>query len=205
VPSNDPIQFQRSQSDDADLAVEFIASHCRAARGWLAWTQNELSDRSGVGLTGIRDFESQNRQSRRSVRILLQKTLQNAGVLCIPNGIEALPSTPPVGDVASFIHAGERVGKRMLIATGRITPPHCRASRGWLGWTQMELSKRSGVGLRAIRDFENELRQSHLSAMILLRDTFDDAAIRFTEFGIRCEPATSGGSDRGGASFREPD
>ena len=30
---------------------------CRAARGWLAWTQAELATHAGVALSTVRDFE----------------------------------------------------------------------------------------------------------------------------------------------------
>jgi hypothetical protein len=73
-------------SDDY-FEIKLTAAHCRAARGWRGWTQAELSRRSGVGLTAIKDFEKGNRRTHRGVRILLQDTFAKDGVWCSKEGI----------------------------------------------------------------------------------------------------------------------
>jgi transcriptional regulator with XRE-family HTH domain len=67
----------------------------------------------------------------------------------------------------------------------RLTPAHCRAARGWLGWTQAELSQRSKVGLSTIKDYENEIRRTHRKAIqMLLQDTFAKAGVWCSKEGI---------------------
>jgi predicted transcriptional regulator len=55
-------------------------AQCRAARAWLNWTQGDLSDRSGVGLSAIRDFEGEVRRTLRSIRAQLERAFEDAGV-----------------------------------------------------------------------------------------------------------------------------
>jgi DNA-binding XRE family transcriptional regulator len=35
-----------------------------------------------------------------------------------------------------------------------MTPEHCRAARGWLGWTQQDLATRAGVSLSTVKMLE---------------------------------------------------
>jgi hypothetical protein len=70
-----------------DFEVPLTPAHCRAGRGWLGWTQIELSRRARVGLTAIRDFENENRKTHRSVQFQLQVAFANAGVWCSEGGI----------------------------------------------------------------------------------------------------------------------
>jgi hypothetical protein len=70
-----------------DFLVQLTPAHCRAARGWLGWTQIELSRRARVGLTAIRDFENENRRTHRSVQFQLQAAFAKAGVWCSQEGI----------------------------------------------------------------------------------------------------------------------
>ena len=39
-----------------------------------------------------------------------------------------------------------------------LNPEQCRAARAWLGWSQDDLARRSGVALSTVRDFEKRLR-----------------------------------------------
>jgi len=81
-PKRDDFTF----SDD-DFSIKLPAAHCRAARGWLGWTQAELSRRSGVGLTAIKDYENGNRRTHKGVQLLLQSTFAKVGVYCSEEGI----------------------------------------------------------------------------------------------------------------------
>jgi DNA-binding XRE family transcriptional regulator len=53
---------------------------CRAARGLLQWTQNELSTKSGISVTTIRHFETGVTKANPATRIVLRQTLEKAGV-----------------------------------------------------------------------------------------------------------------------------
>lgn len=35
-----------------------------------------------------------------------------------------------------------------------MTPAHCRAMRGWLGWSQADLAGRAGMSTGAVAEFE---------------------------------------------------
>lgn len=61
-----------------------------------------------------------------------------------------------------------------------ITPAMCRAARGWLNWTQQQLSERSSISRSTIRDFEGNRHGLHRSTAMQLRRTFEDAGVRFT-------------------------
>jgi hypothetical protein len=74
--------------------------------------------------------------------------------------------------------------KGILTFKMNLTPAHCRAARGWLDWTQAELSRRSGVGLSAIRDFEKGSRRTHKSILLRLQETFALEGIWCSEGGI---------------------
>ena len=55
-------------------------AQCRAARGLLKWTQEDLADRSRVGLSTIRKFETEVTSPHASTLILLRQTLEAHGV-----------------------------------------------------------------------------------------------------------------------------
>jgi len=80
--------------DASDFEIKLTAAHCRAARGWLGWTQAELSRRSGVGLSAIKDFENENRRTHRGIQILLQNAFAKVDVWCSPEGIWEVPNDP---------------------------------------------------------------------------------------------------------------
>ena len=59
------------------------ANQCRAARGLLHWTQEQLSEAAQVGIATIRKFENDNVEPRRATIAALQRALENAGVAFI--------------------------------------------------------------------------------------------------------------------------
>jgi len=53
---------------------------CRAARGLLDWTQEQLAKCAGVSRSTVRDFESCRHGLHRSTEALLIRTIEQAGV-----------------------------------------------------------------------------------------------------------------------------
>jgi transcriptional regulator with XRE-family HTH domain len=71
---------------------------CRAARGWLAWTQQELAKRAGVGLSTVRDFEKGERTPIANNFAAIRRAIESAGIEFTdedgkPAGIRLRPST----------------------------------------------------------------------------------------------------------------
>lgn len=61
---------------------------CRAARGWLDWTQTELARQAKVGLATVALFEKGKRLPSMTIRVALAKAIEDAGLglLSIPGG-----------------------------------------------------------------------------------------------------------------------
>ncbi|MBP2303446.1 helix-turn-helix domain-containing protein [Azospirillum picis] len=55
----------------------------RAARGLLDWTQQQLADGAGVGLSTVRDFEKGRRTPTAANLQAIRTALESAGVLFI--------------------------------------------------------------------------------------------------------------------------
>jgi ribosome-binding protein aMBF1 (putative translation factor) len=53
---------------------------CRAARGWLAWSQQELAERASVGLSTVRDFEAGRRQPIGNNLAAMERAFGESGV-----------------------------------------------------------------------------------------------------------------------------
>lgn len=54
-------------------------AQCRAARGWLAWTQDELAKKAGVGLSTVRDFEGERRTPIQNNLAGIRRALEEGG------------------------------------------------------------------------------------------------------------------------------
>jgi len=71
----------------------------RAARGWLAWSQEELAKRSNVSLSTVRDFEAGRRVPIKNNMEAMRLSLEMAGVSLLfrgdsPLGIQVTPPRP---------------------------------------------------------------------------------------------------------------
>lgn len=63
-----------------------LPQQCRAARGLLGWSQQQLADMSGVAKQTLADFERGARQPyERTLRDVVA-ALEAAGVICLPAG-----------------------------------------------------------------------------------------------------------------------
>lgn len=61
-------------------------AQCRAARGLLDWTQDDLAERAGLSRSTIRGFERGHHDLHRSSADLIVRTFAAAGVRLIPAG-----------------------------------------------------------------------------------------------------------------------
>lgn len=53
---------------------------CRAARAWLKWSQADLADRASIGLSTVKDFESDKREPISNNLAAIQRAFEGAGV-----------------------------------------------------------------------------------------------------------------------------
>lgn len=58
---------------------------CRAARGLLSWTQQDLADIAGLSKTAINNFEKSHSDIKRESLIAIQNALENAGIEFLAN------------------------------------------------------------------------------------------------------------------------
>jgi ribosome-binding protein aMBF1 (putative translation factor) len=56
---------------------------CRAARAWLAWSQQDLADRAHVGLSTVKTFESGLRKPIANNLVALRGALEGAGMVFV--------------------------------------------------------------------------------------------------------------------------
>lgn len=57
-----------------------LPQQCRAARGMLDWTQEQLATLAGVSRSTVRDFEGCRRELHQTTEALLIKAFESAGV-----------------------------------------------------------------------------------------------------------------------------
>jgi transcriptional regulator with XRE-family HTH domain len=58
-----------------------------------------------------------------------------------------------------------------------MSPEQSRAARGWLGWSQQDLAKRSSVGLSTVKDFENGNRTPIANNLNAIRRALESEGI----------------------------
>jgi len=59
---------------------------CRAARGLLGWTQEELAERAKVSRSTIRDFENERHSLNPGTAAQVVAAFEDGGALLIPSG-----------------------------------------------------------------------------------------------------------------------
>jgi transcriptional regulator with XRE-family HTH domain len=57
---------------------------CRAGRALLKWSQTQLAEAAGVGLSTVNDFEIDKRQPRTDNLTSMRSALEDAGIEMIP-------------------------------------------------------------------------------------------------------------------------
>ncbi len=75
---------------------------CRAARGLLAWNQQELAQRARVGIVTVHQFEAGLSQPRRATLDVIRRAFEAAGVEFIDEngggpGVRLRERTPKIG------------------------------------------------------------------------------------------------------------
>jgi transcriptional regulator with XRE-family HTH domain len=62
-------------------------AQCRAARGLVAWTQEQLAEQAGVSRSTVRDFETGRHELHRASAAVIRAAFERAGILLIePEG-----------------------------------------------------------------------------------------------------------------------
>ena len=75
---------------------------CRAARGLLDWSQQDLADQAGVGIVTVRQLEAGLNEPRRSTLDVVRRAFERAGV-------ELIEKTE-AGRVCAYRSGGEQRG-----------------------------------------------------------------------------------------------
>ncbi|MBW9116991.1 helix-turn-helix transcriptional regulator [Rhizobium cauense] len=60
-----------------------------------------------------------------------------------------------------------------------LTPALCRAARGLLDWTQIDLADRSGVSRSTVRDYEGNRHDIHRATEAQMRLAFENGGVAF--------------------------
>lgn len=77
-----PLELSAAQFSPAPLSP----AQCRAARGLLDWSQEQLALAAGLSRSTVRDFESGRHEPHRSSVTLILLTLAGQGVEPVPAG-----------------------------------------------------------------------------------------------------------------------
>lgn len=64
-------------------ALMITPAQCRAARGFLDWSQRHLADAARVGVVTVRQFEGGGSQPRNATLDVLRRAFESAGVIFV--------------------------------------------------------------------------------------------------------------------------
>lgn len=71
--------------------IKITPEQCRAARGLLAWSQQELAQNAQVGVVTVHQLEAGSSRSRRSTLDVIRRAFEDAGVEFIEQDESAGP------------------------------------------------------------------------------------------------------------------
>jgi ribosome-binding protein aMBF1 (putative translation factor) len=76
---------QKVDHSPKDRYVSFMMSpeQCRAARAWLGWSQQELAQRSRVGLSTVKDFERGDRKPMVNNLEAMRRAIEDGGMVLV--------------------------------------------------------------------------------------------------------------------------
>lgn len=80
-----------------------IPAQVRAGRALMGWSQEQLATEAGVGLSSIRDVESQKRASEAGVVSSIRRALENAGVVFVPGSSHEGPGVRLIANRPNII------------------------------------------------------------------------------------------------------
>ena len=66
------------------MKPSLIPATCRAARSLLDWTQHQLAQKAGVGITTVRTFEKGATKTMPQNLVAIERALVAGGILFIP-------------------------------------------------------------------------------------------------------------------------
>jgi predicted transcriptional regulator len=62
------------------VALMITPEQCRAGRGLLGWSQQELADEAGVGVVTVHQLEAGTSEPRRATLLVVRRAFEKAGV-----------------------------------------------------------------------------------------------------------------------------
>ena len=83
--NNNISHYAVSMAPNNDPKQPITPALCRAARGYLGWTQEQLAGRAGVSVVTIRNFEKGITTPHRATMAQIQVVLETAGVELLPD------------------------------------------------------------------------------------------------------------------------
>jgi transcriptional regulator with XRE-family HTH domain len=69
-----------------------------------------------------------------------------------------------------------------------MSPEQCRAARGWLGWSQLDLAKRANVGVSTVKDFESGSRKPIANNLAAIQQALEEGGIKLV-FDAKSRPS----------------
>jgi transcriptional regulator with XRE-family HTH domain len=62
-----------------------------------------------------------------------------------------------------------------------VTPAQCRAARGLLDWSQLDLAREAGIGIVTVRQVEAGATEPRRATLVVLRQAFEKAGVEFID------------------------
>jgi len=90
--------------------MSLTSAQSRAARGWINWTQAELAERAKIGLSTLRDFESNKRTPIQNNVTAIRQALEDGGASDLLTATDALGASAPVVSQTPAAARGKRQG-----------------------------------------------------------------------------------------------